>query len=155
MKMDRPLYDLQPRKSRSCGPKSDVSQPHGLEMDFNWPQEVCGVSTVKESEARRRHLSDHRSPSSSRCDNSKSREVFLWMLDASKLATNSVIDICSQGIPHPSPLDRKPSTDNEVLLSRPHFLCVSFYKIFGYPTGVGALLVRRDVVPLLKKRYFE
>ncbi len=31
---------------------------------------------------------------------------------------------------------------------------LSYYKIFGYPTGLGALLVRRDVLPLLRKRFF-
>ena len=29
---------------------------------------------------------------------------------------------------------------------RPDFVVVSFYKIFGYPTGLGALLVRREAV---------
>jgi len=29
------------------------------------------------------------------------------------------------------------------------FTVVSFYKIFGYPTGLGALIVRHDAVPLL------
>ena len=35
-----------------------------------------------------------------------------------------------------------------------HFVTISFYKIFGFPTGLGALLVRRDCCPLLgeKKR---
>ncbi|KFB42517.1 AGAP000555-PA-like protein [Anopheles sinensis] len=39
---------------------------------------------------------------------------------------------------------------------KPSFVCVSFYKIFGYPTGLGALLVRKDVEPLLLpgKRYY-
>ncbi|XP_050081080.1 molybdenum cofactor sulfurase [Anopheles maculipalpis] len=39
---------------------------------------------------------------------------------------------------------------------RPSFVCVSFYKIFGYPTGLGALLVRKDVGRLLLpgKRYY-
>ncbi|XP_040172837.1 molybdenum cofactor sulfurase [Anopheles arabiensis] len=38
---------------------------------------------------------------------------------------------------------------------RPSFVCLSFYKIFGYPTGLGALLVRRDAEPLLRgKRYY-
>uniref|UniRef100_A0A182K4H7 Molybdenum cofactor sulfurase n=1 Tax=Anopheles christyi TaxID=43041 RepID=A0A182K4H7_9DIPT len=39
---------------------------------------------------------------------------------------------------------------------RPSFVCVSFYKIFGYPTGLGALLVRKDAEPLLLpgKRYY-
>ena len=35
-----------------------------------------------------------------------------------------------------------------------HPQALSYYKIFGYPTGLGALLVRRDVLPLLRKSYF-
>jgi len=31
------------------------------------------------------------------------------------------------------------------------FCCVSFYKLFGSPTGLGALLVRRDALRLLRK----
>lgn len=33
---------------------------------------------------------------------------------------------------------------------------LSYYKIFGYPTGLGALLVHKRALPLLlkKKRYF-
>ena len=30
------------------------------------------------------------------------------------------------------------------------FTVVSFYKIFGYPTGLGALLARHDAAPLLQ-----
>ncbi|XP_049291674.1 molybdenum cofactor sulfurase [Anopheles funestus] len=39
---------------------------------------------------------------------------------------------------------------------RPSFVCVSFYKIFGYPTGLGALLVRKDAEHLLLagRRYY-
>lgn len=37
---------------------------------------------------------------------------------------------------------------------RPDFVCLSFYKIFGYPTGVGALLVSRRGAEVLRKRYF-
>ena len=37
---------------------------------------------------------------------------------------------------------------------RPEFVAVSFYKMFGYPTGVGCLLVRRDVVNLLERPWF-
>ncbi|XP_010459195.1 PREDICTED: molybdenum cofactor sulfurase isoform X3 [Camelina sativa] len=35
------------------------------------------------------------------------------------------------------------------------FVAVSFYKLFGYPTGLGALLVRNDSAKLLKKTYFS
>ena len=34
------------------------------------------------------------------------------------------------------------------------FCCISFYKIFGFPTGIGALIVRNDSLKYLKKRYF-
>ncbi|KAL5545083.1 hypothetical protein UlMin_008867 [Ulmus minor] len=35
------------------------------------------------------------------------------------------------------------------------FVVVSFYKLFGYPTGLGALIVRNDAAKLLKKTYFS
>ncbi|KAJ0043290.1 hypothetical protein Pint_17724 [Pistacia integerrima] len=35
------------------------------------------------------------------------------------------------------------------------FVVMSFYKIFGYPTGLGALIIRNDVAKLLKKTYFS
>jgi selenocysteine lyase/cysteine desulfurase len=34
------------------------------------------------------------------------------------------------------------------------FVALSFYKIFGYPTGVGALVVRREALALLRRSYF-
>uniref|UniRef100_A0A3P8YWQ3 Molybdenum cofactor sulfurase n=1 Tax=Esox lucius TaxID=8010 RepID=A0A3P8YWQ3_ESOLU len=34
------------------------------------------------------------------------------------------------------------------------FVPISFYKIFGFPTGLGALLVRNDTAALLRKAYF-
>jgi selenocysteine lyase/cysteine desulfurase len=34
------------------------------------------------------------------------------------------------------------------------FVALSFYKIFGYPTGVGALIARRDALGELRRRYF-
>lgn len=34
------------------------------------------------------------------------------------------------------------------------FIPVSFYKIFGFPTGLGALIVRNDAAGMLKKTYF-
>ncbi|CAJ1978203.1 unnamed protein product, partial [Sphenostylis stenocarpa] len=35
------------------------------------------------------------------------------------------------------------------------FVAMSFYKLFGYPTGLGALIVRNDAAALLKKNYFS
>ena len=37
---------------------------------------------------------------------------------------------------------------------QPDFVALSFYKIIGYPTGLGALLVHRRAHHTLKKRYF-
>lgn len=34
------------------------------------------------------------------------------------------------------------------------FVVLSYYKIFGYPTGVGALVARREALEKLKRRYF-
>eukprot|EP00752_Nemacystus_decipiens_P007564 g6757.t1 len=34
------------------------------------------------------------------------------------------------------------------------FVALSFYKIFGYPTGLGALIVRDRAARILRKRYF-
>lgn len=34
------------------------------------------------------------------------------------------------------------------------FVALSYYKLFGYPTGVGALIARRDALTMLQRRYF-
>jgi selenocysteine lyase/cysteine desulfurase len=37
---------------------------------------------------------------------------------------------------------------------RPDFVSISFYKMFGYPTGVGCLLARRDALARLARPWF-
>lgn len=37
---------------------------------------------------------------------------------------------------------------------QPDFVPLSFYKLFGYPTGLGALLVRKEAARQLNKVYF-
>ncbi|KAI8767171.1 molybdenum cofactor sulfurase, partial [Biomphalaria glabrata] len=39
-------------------------------------------------------------------------------------------------------------------ITKPDFVTVSFYKIFGYPTGLGALLVSKRAAGTLRKTYF-
>ncbi|ESO86189.1 hypothetical protein LOTGIDRAFT_235545 [Lottia gigantea] len=39
-------------------------------------------------------------------------------------------------------------------LHKPDFITLSFYKIFGFPTGLGALLVKNDSSYILHKEYF-
>lgn len=37
---------------------------------------------------------------------------------------------------------------------KPDFISLSYYKIFGYPTGVGSLIARRDTVKKLRRPWF-
>lgn len=37
----------------------------------------------------------------------------------------------------------------------PDFVAVSFYKMFGYPTGVGCLLIRNAALPRLRRPWFS
>ncbi|XP_028170453.1 molybdenum cofactor sulfurase [Ostrinia furnacalis] len=43
----------------------------------------------------------------------------------------------------------------DLSVNQPDFVCLSFYKIFGYPTGLGALLVKNTSINVLnEKKYF-
>ena len=55
------------------------------------------------------------------------------LLDAAALATTSVIDLTA------NPVDA---------------MAVSFYKMFGFPTGVGGLIVREDFLRTLQRPWF-
>jgi selenocysteine lyase/cysteine desulfurase len=46
---------------------------------------------------------------------------------------------------------------NRLDLSRchPDFVCLSFYKMFGWPTGVGALIARREALAKLERPWFS
>jgi len=37
----------------------------------------------------------------------------------------------------------------------PDFVCLSFYKMFGWPTGVGALIARREALAKLERPWFS
>lgn len=47
-----------------------------------------------------------------------------------------------------------PSNRLDLTRYQPDYACVSFYKIFGYPTGLGCLLVRKDKFEKLHKPWF-
>jgi len=47
-----------------------------------------------------------------------------------------------------------PTNRLDLTAARPDFVCVSFYKMFGYPTGVGALLIRRSAFQKLRRPWF-
>jgi len=47
-----------------------------------------------------------------------------------------------------------PTNRLDLTAIQPDFVSVSFYKMFGYPAGVGALLVRRPALAKLKRPWF-
>jgi molybdenum cofactor sulfurtransferase len=47
-----------------------------------------------------------------------------------------------------------PGSRLDLAAVRPAFVSLSFYKMFGYPTGVGCLLVRGDAWPRLRRPWF-
>ncbi len=47
-----------------------------------------------------------------------------------------------------------PTNPLDLQTVQPDFVAVSFYKMFGYPTGVGALLIRRPVFNKLRRPWF-
>lgn len=59
------------------------------------------------------------------------------VVDASKFLQNDMLELCEEGCPA-------------------DFVVCSFYKMFGYPTGLGALIARKEAASLLlkKRTYF-
>ena len=47
-----------------------------------------------------------------------------------------------------------PTNRIDMSVFKPDFMSLSFYKIFGYPTGVGALIARRDKLKKLRRPWF-
>ncbi|EFN72786.1 Molybdenum cofactor sulfurase [Camponotus floridanus] len=47
-----------------------------------------------------------------------------------------------------------PTNNLDLSIFKPDFVCVSFYKMFGYPTGIGALLVKNSNSDILDKIYY-
>ena len=48
-----------------------------------------------------------------------------------------------------------PANRLDLSVAKPDFVCVSFYKMFGYPTGAGCLIARRAVVSKLRRPWFS
>lgn len=47
-----------------------------------------------------------------------------------------------------------PTNPLDLSVIKPDFVTISFYKMFGYPTGVGCLLVRHEAFSRLKRPWF-
>ena len=63
---------------------------------------------------------------------------------AQALGYHVLLDAAAFVPSHPLSLRRHPAD----------FVAVSFYKLFGYPTGVGALVARRDALAVLTRPWF-
>ena len=48
-----------------------------------------------------------------------------------------------------------PASRLDLSAVKPEFVTVSFYKMFGYPTGIGCLLARRDALARLRRPWFS
>jgi molybdenum cofactor sulfurtransferase len=47
-----------------------------------------------------------------------------------------------------------PTSDLDLSAHKPDFVTLSFYKMFGYPTGIGALIARREALARLRRPWF-
>ena len=48
-----------------------------------------------------------------------------------------------------------PTSRLDLSVHKPDFVSVSFYKMFGYPTGIGALVARRETIERLERPWFS
>ena len=47
-----------------------------------------------------------------------------------------------------------PTNRLDLAVVHPDFVCLSWYKVFGYPTGIGALVARREALARLRRPWF-
>ena len=47
-----------------------------------------------------------------------------------------------------------PTSGLDLSVIKPEFVTISFYKMFGYPTGIGALLIRKTVFQRMERPWF-
>ena len=89
----------------------------------------CNLSGRRRSERLMRNIRDRCSGLPHERDVGKTESVLL-LLDAAKAAATSPVSLRETGA---------------------DLMCVSFYKMFGYPTGLGALLVSRRALALMEE----
>ncbi len=67
-----------------------------------------------------------------------------WVVDAHRRGYKVLLDAAAYAPTNRLSLRETPAD----------FVAISFYKMFGYPTGVGALLARREALALLERDFF-
>lgn len=68
-----------------------------------------------------------------------------WITDANQAGYFILLDAASYA----------PTNPLSLRTISPDFVAVSFYKMFGYPTGVGALIVKKHAFKYLSRDYFS
>lgn len=67
-----------------------------------------------------------------------------WIAEAQKNGWDVLLDAAAYA----------PSNELDLSVHKPEFVTISFYKIFGYPTGIGALLVKKSVLHKMNRPWF-
>jgi len=67
-----------------------------------------------------------------------------WVAEAQELGWDVLLDCAAFA----------PTSGLDLRAVRPDYVVVSFYKLFGYPTGVGALIARRRALAKLRRPWF-
>jgi selenocysteine lyase/cysteine desulfurase len=67
-----------------------------------------------------------------------------WIVDAQNQGFDVVLDAAAF----------VPTDELDLSRFKPNFVSVSFYKIFGFPTGIGCLLIRKDSFEKIQKPWF-
>jgi selenocysteine lyase/cysteine desulfurase len=73
------------------------------------------------------------------------RHPLEWVLRAQSLGYDVLLDAAAY----------LPTAPLDLSVVRPEFVLVSWYKLFGYPTGVGSLIARRDALARLARPWFS
>jgi len=72
------------------------------------------------------------------------RHSLAWIQKAQELGWDVLLDAAAF----------VPTSKLDLSVHCPDFVSISFYKIFGYPTGIGCLLVKKSKFTKLKKHWF-
>ena len=67
-----------------------------------------------------------------------------WVSEAQRLGWDVILDCAAYA----------PTNRLDLAVIQPDYVPVSFYKLFGYPTGIGALIARRRALAKLERPWF-
>ena len=131
--------------ARASGARTHCVSSTDLRTGSRCPQKEGGCHTIHHLFAypAQSNFSGHKYPLSW-CQDIPEERVTIGDYDKGCGVWKVVLDAASYV--SSSPLDLSRYT--------PDFVVISFYKIFGFPTGLGALVVRRDNEHLLNKAYY-